>query len=278
MERGVVVEADVVARTDQPATVRGMTGRLAALGVVPATTLLVHSSLSSLGWVAGGAQAVVQALLKAVGRNGTLVMPTHSANLTDPARWNNPPVPESWWPAIAEEMPAFDPARTPTYCMGAIPECFRSWPSVMRSAHPTVSFAALGPNARAVTAGHTLENGLGDGSPVARLYELDASVLLLGVGHDSNTSLHLAEYRSNYPGKQTMTQHSPVMVNGVRTWLTYQEVDGDTDDFTRIGADFAEHGGETRGAVGMATAVLLRQRDIVDYAIVWMRRNRGQPA
>ncbi|MDA1074167.1 MAG: AAC(3) family N-acetyltransferase, partial [Proteobacteria bacterium] len=80
-------------------------------------TLIVHTSLSKLGWIAGGAQAVVQTLLDFTGTDGTLVMPTHSAQLTDPANWVNPPVPAGWWPQIRDEMPAFDPDLTPTRSM-----------------------------------------------------------------------------------------------------------------------------------------------------------------
>ena len=81
---------------------------LTQLGVTDGMTLLVHSSLSSIGWVAGGPVAVVNALLSALGPKGTLVMPTHSGGLTDPAGWSNPPVDPTWWPTIRRTMPAFD--------------------------------------------------------------------------------------------------------------------------------------------------------------------------
>jgi aminoglycoside 3-N-acetyltransferase len=88
------MEHEVIARTTRPATVHSLVGELRRLGVEPGMVLLVHSSLSHLGWAAGGAQAVVLALLEAVGRDGTLVMPTHSY-LTDTANWHDPPVPEA---------------------------------------------------------------------------------------------------------------------------------------------------------------------------------------
>lgn len=130
-----------------------------------------------------GGVAVVEALLSVLAPGGTLVVPTHTSDLSDPAGWSNPPVPESWWPTIRATMPAFRPAVSPSRAMGAIPEVVRSWPGAWRSDHPHVSFAALGPDAAAVTGGHRLADGLGEGSPLARLYELDAAVLLLGVGH-----------------------------------------------------------------------------------------------
>ncbi|AXI79933.1 aminoglycoside N(3)-acetyltransferase [Peterkaempfera bronchialis] len=91
---------------------------LRTLGVLPGETVLVHSSLSSLGWVCGGAVAVLEALLDVVGAAGTLVVPTHTGGNSDPAQWRNPPVPEEWWQPIRDTMPAYDPRTSPTLGMG----------------------------------------------------------------------------------------------------------------------------------------------------------------
>jgi aminoglycoside 3-N-acetyltransferase len=268
------MEHEVIARTASPATVDLLVAELRELGVEPGTVLLVHSSLSQLGWVAGGAQAVVLALLEVVGPDGTLAMPTHSY-LTDPATWHDPAVPEGWWPAIRQQLPAFDPALTPTRGMGAIVECFRHTPGVRRSGHPSVSFAAWGRHSDTVVADHSLDDDLGEGSPLARVYDLDGQVLLLGVGHDNNTSLHLAEYRAEFPGRRWEGQGSPVLVDGVRSWVRYQNLVGDASDFERIGQDFAaETGLERRGPVGATRARLMAQRAVVDYAAAWMEQDR----
>jgi aminoglycoside 3-N-acetyltransferase len=264
------MEADAVARTTRPGTTAGLATQLRELGLPPGATVVTHSSLSRLGWVAGGAQAVVLALLQVLGPQGTLVMPAHSRHLTEPADWGNPPVPEPWWEIIRAETPAFDPRITPTGYMGAIVECFRSFPGVLRSYHPTVSFAALGPLAERITAGHRLDDGLGEDSPLARLYDADAWVLLLGVGHGNNTSLHLAEYRAQGP-RRYLRQGSPVLVDGERRWVTYRELADDTSLFEPLGKDFAEvTAGERVGPVGAGTGRLMRQRDLVDFGARWL--------
>lgn len=267
-------EADAIALADRPGTVDNLVADLRSLGVAGGATVLVHSSLSRLGYVCGGAQAVVEALLESVGPDGTVAMPTHSTNLSDPAAWVNPPVPEAWWRTIRETMPAFDPQLTPTRAMGAIVECFRHVRGVRRSNHPTVSAAAVGPNADALLSGHTLEHGLGESSPQARLYELDGQILLLGVTHANNTSLHLAEYRSSVSGKRWTTHASPVQVDGERRWISYPDLEGEDEDFERLGEDFAGTGLEGSGAIGAGTGRLMRSRDVVDFAVSWMNQNR----
>jgi aminoglycoside 3-N-acetyltransferase len=268
-------EADVIKQTGpQPVTQKSLVSDLRRLGVPSGEVVLVHSSLSALGWVCGGPHAVVLALEDVVG-NGTLVMPAHTAALSEPSRWENPPVPESWWPVIRADTPAFDPAMTPTRAMGAIVECFRTQPGTMRSSHPQYSFAARGPSAPEITKDHSLDYGLGERSPLARIYDGNGFVLLLGVGHENNTSMHLGEYRLEVAEKRTTSNAAPVMAAGERRWVEFEDVDLDETDFDRLGRDFESDTGAVKtGRVGVSEARLMPQRTLVDYAVGWFGRNR----
>lgn len=269
-------EGEIINNTQAgPATVESLSADLAALGIRPGQVLLVHSSLSSLGWVCGGGVAVILALEQVVGNGGSLVMPTHSGDLSDPQEWENPPVPEAWKDTIRASMPPYDPDLTPTRGMGVIPESFRKQRGVLRSNHPQVSFAAWGAHAREVVEGHTLDFGLGEGSPLARVYDLDGWLLLLGVGHIHNTSLHLAEYRAAFPGRRIVWNGAPLLIDGRREWVKIQDVDLDDSDFEEIGESFARETGDVRcGRVAAARASLMPQRALVDYAVRWMEKNR----
>ena len=270
-------EGRVVQNTpDGPITVISLRRDLSQLGVKPGMVLIVHSSLSRMGWVNGGPVAVIQALENALTPAGTLVMPTQSTGVSDPSLWQNPPVPETWWETIRQTMPAYDPDLTPATGMGIIPETFRKQQAVQRSAHPHHSFAAWGRHAAAILHPHPLDYSLGEGSPLSRLYDLDARILLLGVGHGNNTSLHLAEYRATWPGKKIVSNGASVTVDGQRQWVTFSNVDIDESDFERVGAAFAEAGGEVkRGKVGLADGELVRLRPLIDFAVSWMEQNRG---
>jgi aminoglycoside 3-N-acetyltransferase len=257
-----------------PHTVSTLTADLRALGVAPGDLIMVHSSLKSLGFVAGGVQAVVEALLAAVGSEGTIIVPTHTTDNTDPAGWRNPPVPEPWWPVI-RSAPGFDPLRTPGRRMGVISEVVRAWPGAIRSGHPHVSCAAIGPQAAEVTAGHDLAESHGEQSPIGAVYRLGGKVLLLGCGHDSNTSLHLAERRQASP-PMAETGAAILDADGTSRWMTWTDLVTGEDDFEQLGAAFeeSEPHAVAVGPVGSATARLMDQRSLVDFAAEWMARNR----
>ena len=113
-------ESDAIARATTPATVDTLARDLRALGLAEGQTVLVHTSLSALGYVITGPVTLLLALEEVLGPTGTLMMPTHSSDLSDPAAWVSPPVPFEWIEIIRTEMPAFDPHLTPTRGMGRI--------------------------------------------------------------------------------------------------------------------------------------------------------------
>ena len=269
-------EKEIIEKTNKPQTVKTLVKDLRNIGVSGGMTLLVHSSLSSIGWVCGGAVAVILALEEVLEKEGTLIMPAHSGDLSDPAKWENPPVPIYWCEEIRKTMPVFDPMLTPTRGVGVIPEVFRKQKGVIRSNHPQVSFAARGKNAEYITGEHSLEYAFGEKSPLAKIYELNGYILLLGAGHINNTSLHLAEYRVDYPSKSEETSGLPLMVSGSREWVDIVDIKSYTDDFEDIGSAFFRSSGISvmQAEIGQARSQFFRQRDLVDFTVKWMEANR----
>ncbi len=267
-------EAATVSADAPPLTVDLLTEQFAAVGLSAGQTVLVHTRMSALGWVVGGPVAIIAALERVLGPSGTLMMPTHTVQNTEPSHWRNPPVPESWWPTIRASMPAFDPAVTPTRAMGQVAELFRTLPGVIRSAHPIGSFAARGPLAELLTADPPdLTWMFGESSPLARLYDVDGSVFLLGPDHENNTSLHLAEVRASFP-RRYLHEGAAMLVDGQRQWVEFELMRLDTDDFNAVGDSFEAANGIPRGRVGRAEVRFMRQRPLIDYAVAWMNSHR----
>lgn len=263
MERALVLKKDILKA-------------LETVGVQPGQTIMVHTSLSALGFVCGGAQVVIEALLEAVGKDGTLMMPTQSWKNLDPTAGVHWQEPEEWWQAIRDNWPAYDKAITPTNTMGAVAEMFRKWPGALRSDHPARSVAALGKHAAYLTQDHDLSDIFGETSPVGKLYALGGYVLLIGVGYDKNTSLHLADVRADYPGKHTVTEHSAVLEDGKRVWKSYETLYVDGEDFTQIGEAFEARHRVAKVPLGNSRIVLMKQRELVDFAVEWIEKNRSR--
>ncbi|MBM7633023.1 aminoglycoside N(3)-acetyltransferase [Geomicrobium sediminis] len=265
---------DVMKQSKMPQTKTSLVRDLRSLGVSSGMTIIVHSSLKSIGWVVGGAVTVVAALQEVLTEEGTLIMPAHSADVSDPRDWQNPSIPKEWIEEVMIEMPAFDPLRTPTFMMGAIPEAFRTSPHVVRSHHPMHSFSVWGKNSAEVIKHHALNHGLGEVSPLSYIYDQDGFVLMIGTDYGTNTSMHLGEHRADTQ-QRIIERMSPMMEDGQKVWKDFQELDYDEERFSEIGVKFEETHVVHTGNVGDAASKLFSQRAIVDFTAIELARFEG---
>lgn len=272
IEENIMSEKSVIEKTKLPVTIDSLYKGLRELGINTGDVVLMHSSLSSLGWVCGGAQTVIMAGLRSLEFSGTLVMPSHSGDWSDPINWKNPPVPEEWVPIIRENMPAFNKDLTPTRGIGRVAELFRTYPGVYRSNHPLLSFSAIGVEAENITKNHPLTPQLGKRSPLGKLYELNAKVLLLGVGYESCTSFHLAE--SMIKKTPRMSSGTAINKDGKRQWITFKDFDYNSDDFEKLGIDFEKTNPVSTAQIGNAQCRLFNMKTAVDFAKPWLLSNR----
>lgn len=233
------------------------------LGVRPEGVLLVHASLSGSGL---RAEEVRDALLAALGPRGTLVVPAFTPENSHTSRVHRAVTNGMTWRQLQKfraSIPPYDPRSTPCTGMGALAECVRTTPGAVRSAHPQTSFAGLGARAAELLANHDLGSHLGERSPLARLYEADAQVLLLRVGFEVCSAFHLAEYRAKL-SHRTRTYRS-VMGRPPGKWIRYRDIDLDDSDFADVGARLP---GEMLQKYQLAgkQVVLFDMKDAVDRA------------
>lgn len=259
----------------QPITKNDVISSFQKVGLKKGCTVMVHTSLSKIGYVCGGAQTVIEALIEVVSEEGTIMMPTQSWKNLGPESGVHWDVEEKYWNIIQENWPAYDKRITPTNTMGAVSEMFRSWPGSLRSDHPARSVTAWGKNAEYLVKNHDLSNIFGDGSPIGKLYEIDGDILLIGVDYDKNTSLHLADARAVYPGKHNCIEHSAIKENGKRIWKEYETLYVDGEDFVQIGTAFEQSYSVKKTTLGNTTIRFMKQRKLVDFAVDWIQANRN---
>ncbi|WP_030235228.1 aminoglycoside N(3)-acetyltransferase [Streptomyces sp. NRRL S-350] len=251
-----------------------LTAGLAELGVRPGTVLHVQASLRALGPVAGGAGGVVDALLDTLGDQGTLVAYTATPENSATSRVHRAAVAgltPAETAAYQDRMPPFDPATTPcSPTMGALSEAVRTRPGARRSSHPQTSWAALGPRAGEITARHPLASHLGPDSPLGRLYDLDARVLMIGVPMAGFTAFHLADLRM--PDVR-LREYRCVGEDG---WTTFTAPDLDDLHFGALGEEVLRTArGITTARIGGADCRLVPVREAVDLAERILRRPRA---
>jgi len=223
---------------------------LRRLGVETGAHVLAHSSLSSFGYVQGGADAVIDALLEAVGPDGTVLVPTLTGSEM----------------LSAENPPFFDPVTAPCWT-GRIPETFRQRPQAVRSLHPTHSVAAIGAQAQALTEGHEYSiTPCGLDSPYGRLVQTGGMILLLGVTHSCNTTFHHVEEIVGVPYHMQPGLAAAQVVKNGQTYTIHVMLHryGARRDFERLEPTFRERGIQRDGHVGQAQARLIDARRMVE--------------
>ena len=127
----------------KPVTKDDLIHKFSQLGIKRGDTLLVHASLSSLGYVVGGAEALYLALREVIGIEGTIVVPSQTVEISDPASWQYPPVPDEWHAVIRDAMPAYSKKLSYSKAMGAFSQFIGIFPNSIRSNHPMYSFTSI---------------------------------------------------------------------------------------------------------------------------------------
>jgi aminoglycoside 3-N-acetyltransferase len=247
-------------------TTASLTRDLRALTLPTGSIVLVHSGFRAFGPVDGGPEAIVAALRAALGPDATIVAPTFTTNLVDPYSWPVPPsAAERRW--LMDQMPAYDPDRSVPHKMGAVAIALWRAPGAIRSRHPVTSWAAIGPRAEELLRDHPLDDPEGVDGPVGRAWRADGWVLLLGVDHDADTTVHLAESMLDMPHLREIPDRWPEdRPDGTRVWVPVVKTTKCSDGFVKLRPHLEQAGVVRFGRVGDATAQLARSRDVVRVA------------
>ncbi|MDH7564766.1 MAG: aminoglycoside 3-N-acetyltransferase [Candidatus Bathyarchaeota archaeon] len=259
-----------------PITKSRLMGDFKKLGIKPADAIMFHASVKAIGWIVGGPDVVIQALLDVLEKEGTLMMyvgwEDSPYNL---AKWS-----KNWQQAYLKECPSFNPRTSRAHRKWSIlTEYLRTWPSAYRSGHPDASCAAVGAKAKWLTENHPLQYGYGLDSPLDKLCKTKGKVLLLGAPFGSITLLHYAEHLANVTNKQVVRYKMPILQNGKKVWVEIEEFDtcgnilpDAREYFEIIPREFLAIGRGRCGKVGAAQSYLFDADEFVKFAVQWLER------
>lgn len=282
---GAVPSQDLIGRS-RPITRSQLARDLIDLGVRGGGVVMAHARISSLGWVVGGSETVVGAILDALGPEGTLMAY---------AGWEDDPYhltewPEDWQRAYLAELPPFDPDLSEAdHEMGRLAERIRTWAGARASSGHVMRMVAIGARAEWLTRDQPWDFPEGPGSPLAKLVESRGQVLMLGAPLETLTILHYAEALVDSPDKRLVTYRIPVREGDEVVWREVRDhdtsdrgafpyerfVEPGRDAFDVIGTEAIEAGCGKRGRVGEAGCHLFEAEALVRFAVGWLEERFG---
>lgn len=261
-------------------TAEQLADALIGIGLPCGGIVMVHSRLSAFPWIVGGVEGVLRALLKASSPNGTI---------TAYAGWEDNPYHLTGWPTAQQAayragMPPFDPAISEARRRyGRLPERIRTWPGAHRSAHPEMNLVAVGPRAEWLTTSSLDDDPWGVDSPLARLVEAEATILLLGAPLDTLTLVHHAERIATAEPKRWVSYEMPVSMDGRTVWHPFQAIDTSLGAFDYTEPNYIEAiarsaltaGIGRQASIFSAPCHLFPARALVDHATIWIDQRFG---
>lgn len=192
------------------------------LGVRKGMTILLQGDMTRLGYIVGEEQTVLDALMECVGYEGTIVMPSFTPHLCDPAN-KKERIARFHWNRYREGTPAFHRKKTLPKTYQTLLMQFLHNEGVLRSYHPLYSFAAWGKYAKLICDKHPLHFGLNEDSPLGKLEELNAFVVMLGTTMEESVAFSLAHYKKHLLPIKVM--YAPIENNRKVQWKAMLDLD-----------------------------------------------------
>ncbi len=238
-------------------TKQSLMADLSRMGIHPSDTLLVHSSMKSIGEVEGGADSVLDALSEYLS-DGLLILPAHT------------------WSTVDSANPVFD-VKESKVCVGLLPELFRKRPGVIRTLHPTHSLSCLGREAESFASGQErFDTPCAPQSCYGQLEMRDAEILLVGVDFSKNTTVHCIEEVAKVPGRLS-ADHQQLFVKDEKDRLisvpSLRHENSNSDTFVKLEPVMYSRHLIQNTTFGDAHCMLFRARDLFRVTIEMLNKN-----
>ncbi|MEF9962555.1 MAG: AAC(3) family N-acetyltransferase [Erysipelotrichaceae bacterium] len=245
--------------------------QLEAMGIQKGMLVLVQGNSEDLGYINGGSQAIIEALMECVGYEGTIVMPSFTLDLLDPACNSNIHIDKENWEYIRESSyPFHKKLSKPTNCDDLVQQ-FMCNEGIVRSYHPNYSFLAWGKYAKVICDKHPLHFGLSKDSPLGKLYDLNGFVLLLGSSYDECVMFHLAHYNSEKLPIKIVS--APIEKNKKTAWKDMLDLKLNEKGFSIIGEVMEERKIVRTMYLGLSKCRFFSSREAVKIATAYFNIN-----
>ena len=254
-----------------PVTFESTIAAFRTLGLKEGDTIELHGSLRAIGLVSGGPNTIIDALLKVLSHEGTLLMAAQYSTNSEPALWEHPPVDIEAFETIRATHPPYKGRESYLRWMGSFAQVLQLKDQTLFSDHPSMAAMALGKQAKWLTMDQPLTPAFGLGSPFEKALQLKSKALLIGVGYDVLTGLHVAEALSKK--RPYHLESATILTNNQPKRIKFLDYEYESDIFSAIGSEYEKTHTVPSIPLGNAVIKLIDMPSLHEFALAYFKEH-----